>query len=500
MEGFIQWLNKLVWGAPALVLILGVGAYLAARTHLVQLRLLPQALVAFSRQLKRREDSENSPFRAVCTALAATVGTGNLAGVAGAIALGGPGSIFWMWLCGILGMGLKFAEATLAVRFRRKNSAGEYVGGPMYMLSAALPRRWGWLGGLYAFFGVVAAFGVGNATQINTVVVSTRQMLLRFQLPAPPWLNLVLGLTLGALVGAMLLGGAKRIGAAAEWLVPIAAGTYLLLGLGVLIAHSERIPLAFAQILEGAWSPRAVTGGLVGSAFQALRIGVSRGVFTNEAGMGTASIAHAGASVRHPVEQGLMGIVEVFIDTLVICTMTALVILCSGVPIPYGTDPGAALTEQAFSAVYGPWCSIYLTAALCCFALATVLGWGLYGVRCAQYLLGDNAWKPFALLQTGVVVLGAVLESQTVWAAAEAVNGLMALPNLIALAVLTPELCRLLKEYDKNIRHKKPVEVHYENFHQRQSLRAVPHAEVPPLCGGSREAGHQNLPSEHRPA
>ena len=448
MERFLERANALVWGAPALVLILGVGLYISIRTGFAQLRLFPRAIKAFLTQFREKKSKTEgvTPFQALCTALAATVGTGNLAGVAGAIAIGGPGAIFWMWICAFVGMATKFAEATLALRYRTKEN-GEYVGGPMYMIRGAMGKRWHWLGAVYSFFGIVAAFGVGNATQINAVMGGLREAAGFFGVTVTKNGQVLIGAALAAVIAAMLLGGAKRIGAVAERLVPFAAAAYLLLGLGVLIARAQLLPMAFSAIIRGAFSPKAVTGGMVGSAFSALRIGVSRGVFTNEAGMGTASIAHAGAQVEHPARQGLMGIMEVFLDTIVICTMTALVILVSGVGIPYGEDVGVVLTAQAFSAVYGDWVSVFLAAALCCFAFATVLGWGLYGARCAQYLFGAGAWKRFVAVQVVTVVIGAVLETKTVWLLSETVNGLMAIPNLIVLTALAPELSRLTKEY-----------------------------------------------------
>ena len=483
-----------VWGAPMLVLILGVGLMLSLRTGFAQLRLLPKALKAFFGKLTGKGGAGEgvSSFQALCTALAATVGTGNLAGVAGAIAIGGPGAVFWMWICGILGMAIKFAEAALAVHCRVKNDRGELTGGPMYMIRKGLPKAFHPLTGLYAFFGVVAAFGVGNATQINTVISGVADTLSAFGFSLPGWGRLLLGLLLAVLVGAMLLGGAKRIGRIAEMLVPFAAGLYLLLGLLVLMLRFDAIGAAFSAIIQGAFSPAAVTGGAVGSAFAALRTGVSRGVFTNEAGMGTASIAHAGADVRHPVEQGLMGIVEVFLDTIVICTVTALVILVSGVGVPYGVDAGISLTNAAFSAVLGSWVSVVISLSLCLFALATVLGWGLYGIRCAQYLFGDGVWKKFVILQVAVVVAGAVVRAETVWLLAEILNGLMAIPNLIALWALAPELINLYKSYQNGGT--------YENFNQCQSLRILPHAHVPSPGGGRQGAGKDHLSPEHRPA
>ncbi len=446
MSEILETVNGIVWGIPALFLILGVGIYLSIRTGFAQIRLFPAAFRAFLKQF-RSEKNENgiSPKQALCTALAATVGTGNLAGVAGAMAIGGPGAIFWMWFCALLGMMLKFAEAALAVRYRSREN-GEFLGGPMYEVRNALGKNWQWLGAVYAFFGIVAAFGVGNATQINAVITGVNSALGVFGGEESQKRNLFIGICLAALIGVLLFGGAKRIGNAAEKLVPFGAAAYLLLGFLVLIARLQAIPAAFSAIFRGAFAPKAVTGGMIGSVFTTLRIGVSRGVFTNEAGMGTAGIAHAGAEGVTPVQQGLLGIMEVFLDTVVICTMTALVILISGVPIPYGTDTGAALTTAAFCAVCGDWAAVVIAAALALFAFATVLGWGLYGTRCAQFLFGNGAWRYFAVMQVGTVILGAVLNTETVWLLSETVNGLMAIPNLIVLARLSPELIRMVRQ------------------------------------------------------
>ena len=450
MVRLLENINMLVWGVPALLLIIGVGVYLTCCTGFAQIRLFPKALKGFLRQFQKRQITDGtSPFRALCTALAATVGTGNLAGVAGAIALGGPGAIFWMWICGLLGMVTKFAEATLSVRYRFRNKNGEFVGGPMYMIEQGMGKRWRFLAAVYSFFGVVASFGVGNATQINAVAGGINSALTAVGMKPSTTGNLLIGIVLAVLVVTMLLGGAKRIGSVAERLVPFASIGYILLGTVVIIGRFQLLPSVFASIVQGAFSPEAVTGGMVGSAFTVLRIGASRGVFTNEAGMGTASIAHASASVKNPVEQGLMGIIEVFLDTIVICTVTALVILCSGVAIPYGQDVGITLTTQAYSNVLGDWVSIPIALALCCFAIATILGWGLYGARSAQYLFGENAWKWFVLFQGVTVVFGAVSGTGMVWLLSEIVNGLMAIPNLIALAALSPELVRLCKAYKK---------------------------------------------------
>ncbi len=452
MEQILEKVNGIVWGLPTILLIVGVGLLITFKTGLVQFVMLPQAIRDFVRRF-RKSDSRNdtSAYRALCTALAATVGTGNIAGVAGAICLGGPGAIFWMWVCGFIGMATKYAEAALAVRYRQKNSAGEYIGGPMYMIKRGLPARYGWLAYAYCFFGVVAAFGVGNATQVNAVIGGINSVLVALGGQRSRIIDMVIAALLCVIVGLVLFGGAKRIGRIAEGIVPFAAMLYILLCLGVILLRLDYIPAAIAQIFTGAFTPRSVTGGVVGSAFIALRLGASRGVFTNEAGMGTASIAHAAAQVEHPCRQGLMGIMEVFIDTILICTLTALCILCSGISIPYSFDAGVNLTIAAFSEVYGTWISIPLSVCLCAFALATIFGWGLYGIRCAQFLFGDKVWRPFSTLQVATVMLGAFLGTGTVWLLAESVNALMAIPNLIALYMLMPELIRLTKEFKCNV-------------------------------------------------
>lgn len=442
-------LNALVWGAPALVLILGVGLYLSLRLGFVQLRLFPKAVREFLSKLSpnKKQKTGVSGFQALCTALAATVGTGNLVGVAGAVCLGGPGAVFWMWICALLGMVTKYAEAVLAVRYRKEGPEG-YVGGPMYVITRGMDRRYHPMAAVYCGFGILAAFGVGNATQIRSVITGIHQVLSLWGISHSPQGDLLMGVALAVLVGVLLSGGAKRIGIAAERLVPFAAAAYILACVGVLLIKADKLGQAFAAIFLGALDPRAVTGGMLGSAFVALRTGCSRGVFTNEAGMGTASIAHASAQVAHPVEQGLMGMVEVFLDTIVICTLTALVILVSGVAIPYGVDAGAELTAAAFSGVYGDGAAVFLAGAMSCFAIATVLGWGLYGVRCAQFLFGDQAWKGFVKLQVVTVLVSSCMDTAAVWLLSETVNGLMAIPNLIMLAVLTPEVVRLTKEYE----------------------------------------------------
>lgn len=450
MAEVLDCINRIVWGIPSLILILGVGLYFTVRSGFAQLRLFPAAMGRFvSCFQKGSDDQKESSFGALCTALAATVGTGNIAGVAGAIAIGGPGSIFWMWICAFLGMITKFAEAALSVYYRQRDGAGNALGGPMYMIEMGMGRKWRWLAVTYCFFGVVAAFGMGNATQINAVVDSVSSVRSFLGQERSVTVDLLIAAVLAILSAAVLLGGARRIGTVASLLVPVASAAYLIMGIGAILLHADQVPGAFRAILEGAFSPGAVTGGVIGSFFTALRVGASRGVFTNEAGMGTAAMAHGTSTVSHPVEQGLMGIVEVFIDTIVICTMTALVILTSGTQIQFGLDEGAVLTTRAFACTYGQWVSIPIAVFLSCFAFGTMLGWGLYGLRCAEYLFGRGAWKPFVLVQAVISIVSVLLKTGTVWALAETVNGLMAIPNLLCLAALGPVLLRLITQWKK---------------------------------------------------
>jgi len=454
----------------AMLLILGVGLYLTARLGVPQLVLLPRALGLFLRRLTAPEGENGvSSFQALCTALAATVGTGNLVGVAGAICLGGPGAIFWMWVCGFFGMATKYSEAALALRYRVKTPAG-FSGGPMYVMTRGLGERFRPMAKIYCVFGIFAAFGVGNAAQINAVVTGCNGILTRLGGQPGTLGNLLLGAGMAMAVGVLLRGGARRVGKTAQLLVPFAAAGYILMCALVLLVFRGRISDAFQAIFAGAFCPRAVTGGALGSAFSALRVGCSRGVFTNEAGMGTASIAHASAEQASPAEQGLMGIVEVFLDTIVICTLTALVILVTGVPIPYGQDVGGALTEAAFAQVYGSWAGVLITAALILFATATILGWGYYGTQFAAFLWGSRGVRCFVAAQSLAVVLGAVMDTRAVWRLSEAFNGLMAVPNLICLAALGGELSRITKEYKNPAASGLAGGGKYADFHKREPL------------------------------
>ena len=447
-------LNGIVWGLPATVLIFGVGLYLSIRTGFLQFTKFGTVWKNTIGKIFHRTTEAGhgavTPFQAVCTALAATVGTGNIAGVAGAIAIGGPGAVFWMWISALLGMVTKYSEVTLAVHYRQKNKHGDWVGGPMYYIENGLGKKWKFLGILFAVFGVFAVFGTGNATQVNTIVASIDTALISFgvmEAGSTATLNLILGIVITVLVGMILLGGIKRIGHVAERLVPIMALLYVVLGLGIIIVHIDNLPTAFSSIVKGAFNPSAVTGGVVGAAFVAVQKGVARGIFSNEAGLGTASIAHAGAEVNDPVQQGLFGVFEVFVDTIIICTFTALVILCSGVPITYGAAAGAELTISGFTSTYGNWITIFTAVAMCCFAFTTILGWGLYGARCSEYLFGEKVIKPFMVIYSLVAIIGATVKLDLLWSIAETFNGMMAIPNLIAVALLSPVVIRLTKEY-----------------------------------------------------
>ena len=445
--------NNFIWGVPAMVCIIGVGLYLSIRTGFLQIRKFPYAIRTTIGRMFRKKDASDgaiTPFQAVCTALAATVGTGNIAGVAGALAIGGPGAVFWMWVSALLGMCTKFSEVTLAVQFRETNADGELVGGPMYYIKNGLPKCWHWLAYLFAAFGVLTVFGTGNATQVNTITTAINSALTNYDLLKPDQIstsNLIIGIVITIMIAMILLGGIKRIGQVTEKLVPFMALLYIVLALGVILLNFNVVPSVFASIIEGAFHPSAVTGGIVGSLFLSMKKGVSRGIFSNEAGLGTGSIAHACADTRKPVKQGMFGIFEVFTDTILICTLTALVILCSQVSIPYGQAAGAELTIQGFTATYGNWVSIFTAVAMCCFAFSTILGWGLYGARCIEFLFSSKVTKPFMVVYSLVAILGATADLGLMWNIAETFNGLMAIPNLIALFLLSGTVVKLTKAY-----------------------------------------------------
>ena len=450
-----QAVNGFIWGVPAMICIIGVGLLLSVRTRFIQVRKFGAAMKNTIGKIfdkTQAKDGSMSPFQAVCTALAGTVGTGNIAGVTGAIALGGPGAIFWMWCSAFLGMCTKFSEVTLAIHFREKNANGEYVGGPMYYIKNGLSKKWHFLAVLYALFGVLTVFGTGNATQVNTIVSSIHSALHNLHIidgTVDERANLIFGIFIAAFVAMVLLGGIQRIGQVSEKLVPFMATLYVILAIGVVILHINRVPAVFAMIFKSAFTPQAATGGIIGSMFLSMKKGVSRGIFSNEAGLGTGSIAHACADTNNAVHQGMFGIFEVFMDTIVICTLTGLVILLGAPNIVYGQAAGAELTISGFTATYGGWVSIFTAVAMCCFAFSTIIGWGLYGSRCIEFLGGEKLVRPFLVAYSFVSIIGATINLGLLWDIADTFNGLMAIPNLIALLVLSGQVKKLAIDVDQ---------------------------------------------------
>ena len=442
-------IDTFVWGPPLLVLLVGTGIWLTIRLKLLQVFKLGDALklIFFA---KNDGHGDVNSFKALCTALAATVGTGNIVGVATAIKAGGPGALFWMWMAAFFGMATKYAECLLAVKYRTVDANGNISGGPMYYIKNGLGKNWRFLAVLYSAFGVLTVFGTGNATQVNTITTAIDTALINFNViseSSTGRLNLILGIVITLLVGMVLLGGIKRIGSVSEKLVPFMALFYIVLALGVVILNIGRVPAVFHDIVYGAFNPSAVTGGVIGSFFLSMKKGVSRGIFSNEAGLGTGSIAHACADTSKPVKQGMFGIFEVFADTIVICTLTALVILVSGVPVNYGAAAGAELTISGFTATYGGWVSIFTAVAMCCFAFSTIIGWGLYGARCIEFLFSAKVIRPFMIAYSLVAILGATVNLGLLWSIAETFNGLMAIPNLIGVFLLSGTAITLTKEY-----------------------------------------------------
>ncbi len=436
-----------------MICIIGVGLLLSIRTGFLQIREFPYMLrVTIGRMFHKKEAREGAmtPFQAVCTALAATVGTGNIAGVAGAIAIGGPGAVFWMWISAFLGMCTKFSEVTLAVYYREKNEKGDYTGGPMYYMKNGLGKNFMWLASIYSALGILTVFGTGNATQVNTITAAVNSALLNYGVIGEGMkgtVNLGIGILITAVVLLVLVGGIRRIGMVTERLVPFMAVLYVVLGLGVMLLNAGKVPGVFAMIVQSAFSPAAFTGGIVGSMFTSMKRGVSRGIFSNEAGLGTGSIAHATADTKEAVQQGYWGIFEVFADTIVICTLTAMVILCSGVEIGYGAAAGAELTISGFTRVYGSWVSVFTAVAMCCFAFSTIIGWGFYGTRCCEFLFGSKYNKAFMIVYSLMAIVGATMDLGLLWSIADTFNGLMAIPNLIALFLLSGTVVKLVKGY-----------------------------------------------------
>lgn len=449
-------IDNFVWGVPLMVLIIAGGLLLTIRLGLLQIRKLPLAL-KWMLQNEEGGKGEISSFSALCTALSATIGTGNIVGVATAVCAGGPGALFWMVVAAFLGMATKYSEGLLAVKYRTVAEDGHSLGGPFYYIELGMGKNFKWLAKIFAFFGVcVGLFGIGTFSQVNGISSAVHGFfdpndaftvkILPF-LGEYSWSVVIASLILSFCVAAVLIGGVKRIASVSQIIVPFMAVIYFVFAVILICCNITKVPAAFATIVTAAFSPKAITGGAVGSMLIAMQKGVARGIFSNEAGLGTASIAHAGAEVNDPVQQGLFGVFEVFVDTIIICTFTALVILCSGVPITFGADAGAELTISGFTSTYGNWITIFTAVAMCCFAFTTILGWGLYGARCSEYLFGEKVIKPFMVIYSLIAIIGATVKLDLLWSIAETFNGMMAIPNLIAVALLSPVVLKLTKEY-----------------------------------------------------
>ena len=458
-------INGIVWGIPMMILILGAGIFLSVRcgfpqfTHFIHI--MKNTLGKAFEKSEQKEGSV-SPFKAMCTALAASIGTGNIAGVSGAIAIGGPGAVFWMWISALLGMCTKYAEVTLSIKYRQRNEAGDWVGGPMYYITNGLGKNWKWLGAVFAVFGALAAFGIGNMTQINTIAGTINTAISQFvtttdsQQTIIAW---VISIICAIVVAVVLLGGIQRLADVTALLVPVMAIIYIVAALIVIIVNIGAVPAAFGAIFKGAFDPAAVSGGLVGVTLKTvITKGVGRGIFSNEAGLGSAPIAHAAADVEHPVQQGIFGVFEVFMDTIVVCTMTALVaLLGNGLDgIVWGEDIGANLTINGFMSVFpGKISATCVAICLSLFAISTVLTWALYGTRCVEFLFGYKASKIYQIIFCGFACIAGGVSLKLAWDIADTLNGLMAIPNLVALLLLSPVVVKLTKEYFQGIKAKK---------------------------------------------
>lgn len=455
-------INGFVWGIPMMILILGVGVYLSIRCGFPQFRHFVHILKnTLGKAFEKSEKKEGSisPFKAMCTALAASIGTGNIAGVSGAIAIGGPGAVFWMWISALVGMCTKFAEVTLAIRFRERNKKGDWVGGPMYYITNGLGKNWRWLAYAFAVFGALAAFGIGNMTQINTIASTINTAISGFidtTAEQQTIIALIIAIICAIICAFVLLGGIQRLADVCSLLVPFMAIIYIVASLIVIALNITSVPAAFSAIIRGAFSPSSVAGGLAGVGIKtAITKGVGRGIFSNEAGLGSAPIAHAAADVDHPVKQGIYGVFEVFMDTIIVCTMTALVVLLGvGVQnIEYGNDIGANLTIKGFESVFGSGIpGVAIAICLTMFALSTVLTWALYGTRCVEYLFGFKASKVYQVIFCLFACMAGTVELKLAWDIADTLNGLMAIPNLIAVALLSPTVIKLSKEYFSTIK------------------------------------------------
>ena len=434
----ISQINSLVWGPAMLVLILGTGLFLMVGLRLMPIRRLGYGFRMLWQGRKGEGEGDISPFNALMTSLSATIGTGNIAGVATAIFLGGPGALFWMWCTALVGMATKYAEAVLAVQFRETDEKGNHIGGPMFYIRNGLKSHWAWLGTTFAIFGALAGFGIGNTVQANSVADA-----LNAKIGIP---HLVTGLCMAGLAALVLIGGIRRIAEVAGKLVPFMAITYVLAGLVVLALNADQIPTAIELILKHAFTPIAATGGFAGAAvWAAIRFGVARGIFSNEAGLGSAPIAHAAATTTSPVRQGSIAMLGTFIDTIIICTITGLVIVVSGAWT--GEENGASLTAAAFESSLPGVGGHIVTFGITLFAFTTLLGWSFYGEKCVEYLFGVRSITPFRTLWIIAIPIGATAQLNFIWLLADTLNALMALPNLVALILLSPLVFKLTRDY-----------------------------------------------------
>lgn len=437
-QNAVESIHSLVWGPPMLILLVGTGAYLTVALRGLQFRtLLPSLHLALIKRRDKGSEGDISHFQALMTALAATVGTGNIAGVATALAAGGPGALFWMWITGLFGMATKYAEALLAVKYRTMDKKGMMCGGPMYYLSNGL--GWKWLGVLFAVFAAIAAFGIGNMVQSNSVCEAVNGT---FGVP-----HGITGIFLTVATGLVLLGGIKAIGKVTSLLVPVMIVFYICAALWVILANLEAVPGIFRLIFRHAFTPTAAGGGFAGATvMMTIRMGVARGVFSNESGLGSSAIAAAAAQTRHPVRQAMVSMTQTFIDTIVVCTLTGLTILLTGVWT--GGQTGAKLTVQAFNtALPGETGGIIVSVGLILFAYSTILGWSYYGEKAFEYLFGERAVVPYRSFFTVVVFVGAVAKLNIVWSVSDVMNGLMALPNLVGLLLLSGVVVRVTFSY-----------------------------------------------------
>ena len=447
-------LNSVAWLYILLPCVFVGGIYMTVGSGAVQFRRFGYAMKNTAGKIFRRQEAGRgsvTPLQAVTTALAATVGTGNIVGTAQAIAMGGYGAVFWLWVAALLGMVIKYAEVLLAVKYRERDERGDWVGGPMYYIKNGMGPKWKWLAGAFSVLGALAAFGIGNMSQANSIVGSVTDAVSAIN-PAfrgQEALHWALGIALAVLTALVLFGGIKRIGKVTERLIPFMSVAYILLALVVIFGNIGSVGTAFRAIFAAAFAPRAILGGAAGITIrQAVVWGLRRSAFSNEAGLGSAPIAHAAADCKGPVEQGIYGIFEVFMDTIVICTLTALMIIISGVEVEFGVKPGSALIAAAFGTVFDPtFSSVFIAVALTLFAYSTILGWSLYGSRCVQYLMGLRAAKVYQVIFVLVIVVGSVSSLDFVWNIADTLNGLMAIPNFIALFALSGVVFRVTKEH-----------------------------------------------------